>query len=113
MRGCAQLSGQVGIGMNGVERGRSSTIAVFSNHRVDGLVFAKLLDARREDDELGAVGQSHPSPVDGFVAKPCRVKLARIEIHNSFGEGLVHHLEINFQAKLGSKEKAFEVVSYK
>ena len=41
MRGGAEISGEVGIVVDGFERGRRAAVAVLADERVDGLVFAE------------------------------------------------------------------------
>src|SRR5579864_9709550 len=80
----AKIVCEIRIGTHGLERGRRSMVAVFSDQRVDGPVFPKFFYARRQDDQLCTIGECHACAVDCLVAQPCAVKLMRIEIDDSF-----------------------------
>ena len=99
------------LALDGFERCRSSAIAVFADQLVDRLVFAKFLYARREDDQLRAVGQRHARAIDGLVAQPGAVKLMRIEIDDGLLDRLVEHLEVHLEAQLGGPVKALDVIA--
>ena len=58
-------------------------------------VFAKLLYARRKDDQLRTVGQCHACTVDSLVAQPCAVKLKRIEINHGLPDGRIQRFEVH------------------
>src|SRR5579864_7435736 len=107
----AQVAGKIRIDIYRFEGSRSSAIAIFADQRVDISVFTKFLYARREDDQLCAVGQGHPRTVDGLVTQPCAVKLMRIEINDSLLHRRVHRLEIHFQAERGGTVKALGIVA--
>src|SRR5271157_2229507 len=107
----AQVAGEIRIGIHGFEGSRSSAITILADQRVDTSVFAKFLYARREDDQLGTVGECHPRTVDSLVAQPCAVKFMRIEINDSLLHWRVHPLEVHFQAQRGGAVKALNVVA--
>src|ERR1700730_4471388 len=109
--GGAQVTGEIRIGTYGFERGRRSAIAVFADQSIDGQVFAKFLYARREDDQLGTVGQRHAGSVDCLVSEPGAVKLIGIKINDSLSERRLHRLEVHFQAQRGGAVKALSVVA--
>jgi len=46
-------------------------------------------------DQVGAIGQRHSSPIDGFVAEPSGVKLMRIEIDDRLSDRLIEDFEID------------------
>src|SRR5580693_1941123 len=78
----AQVVGEIGIRTYGCESGRRSTIAVLADQAIDSQIFAKFLDARRQDDQFRTVGQCHARTVDGLVAQPCAVELMRVKIND-------------------------------
>ena len=67
-----------------------SAITVGSNEGVDHIVFAEFFHARCQDEQLTVVGHGHPCAVDGFIAKPHRVKFTRIQIDDAACERLVN-----------------------
>ncbi len=99
--GGAQFGGDVGVFADGFERGGRAVVAVFADERVDGLVFAELFHAGREDDELGAVGERHAGAIDGLVAEPGGVKLVRVKIDDGLLDRLGDDFEVDLEAELG------------
>ena len=99
------------LSLDRLERGRRAAIAVFADERVDALVFAELVHAGREDDELGAVGQRHAGAVDGLVADPGGVKLAGIEIDDGLADLLVDDFEVDLEAEFGGPQEALDIVA--
>src|SRR5258708_33531936 len=94
----AQVAGEIRIARHRFKSSRSSAIAVLANQRIDGCVFAELLYAGREDDQLRTLGQRHAGTIDRLVAQPRAVKLMRIEINDSLPDRPVQSLELHFTA---------------
>jgi hypothetical protein len=95
VRSRAQIAREIRIGTYRFKRRRSSTIAVLPDQSVDSFVFAKLLYARRKDDQLRTAGQCHGCTVDSLVAQPCAVKLKRIEINHGLPDGHIQRFEVH------------------
>ena len=56
-----------------------SAVAVLADEEIDGGVFAELVDAGGEDDELRVVGERHAGAVDALVAEPGALELVGVE----------------------------------
>jgi len=89
------------------------SIAVLADQRVDILIFAKLIYARRKDDQLRTVGQCHACTVDSLVAQPCAVKLMRIKINDGLLDGCLRRLEVHFPTQFGGAVKPLDIVADK
>src|ERR1035438_2915312 len=111
MRGCAQIVGKIGMGIDCLKRSRGSAIAVFADQTVDGLVFAKFLYSRGEYDQLRIVSQRHACAVDGLVAQPGGMKLAWIEIDHGFLDGFIHNLEVDLETQFRGQIEALDVIA--
>src|SRR6202167_1479425 len=73
MSGSTEIAGEILVGIDRSAGCGSAAIAVFAAQCVDGFVFAELLYAWGQDDQVGAIGQHHAGAIDGFVAQPCGV----------------------------------------
>ena len=111
MGGGTEIVGQIGVGFDCGEGCRSAAIAVFADQCVDDLVFAKILYAGGENDEVGAVGQRHAGAIDGLVAEPGGVKLAGVEIDNGLFEGCVEDFKVDLEAKVGGEVKTLGIIA--
>jgi hypothetical protein len=89
------------------------SIAVLADQRVDSLVFAKFIYARRKDDQLRTVGQCRACTVESLVAQPCAVKLMRIKINDGLWDGCLQRLEVHFHTQFGGAVKALDIVADK
>ncbi|VEU36263.1 unnamed protein product [Pseudo-nitzschia multistriata] len=85
-------------------------VPVLPDQPVDRLVLPEPLDPRRQNDQLPAVGDRHPRPVDGLVAEPGRVKLVRIEVDDHLGRRPIQHGEIGGHAQLAGPPIALDGV---
>src|SRR5690554_8103357 len=75
--GCAQVVFHVLIVFHILQGLGRTTIAVLTNELVDGLVLPKFFKRRRQNNQLGPVGQGHTGTVDARseerrVGKECR-----------------------------------------
>src|ERR1700733_916471 len=94
----AEIAGKLWVFFDCFEGARGSAVAIFADEDIYGGVFAKLVNAWSEDNELGVVGEGHAGAVDAFVAQPGAPELVRVEEHNGLLDLAVHHLEVDFEA---------------
>ena len=82
------------VALEDLERVQAAAVAVLADEPVDRLVFAELVDAGREDDELAAVGHGHARAVDGLVAEPCGRELGGVEVDDALPDAVLHVVDV-------------------
>src|SRR5258708_6165161 len=100
VRGSAEIGAEIWIFLDCFKRARGSAIAVFADELVDALVFAELVHAWSEDDELCAIGERHAGAIDGLVSDPCGMEFAGIEEDDGFLDLLVKGFEVDLETEL-------------
>ena len=96
VRGRAHVRAQVrALGpVEDLQRVEAPPVAVRADERVDRLVLAELVDARREDDQLPAVRHRHARAVDRLVAEPGGREFGRVEVHDALPDAVFHIVDV-------------------
>ena len=80
-------------------------IAVPPDQGVDDGVLAEARHARRDDEELAAVGHREPRAVDRLVAEPRRAVLQRIEVGDAAAKRRRERLDVDLGRERGRRAK--------
>src|ERR1700739_4630394 len=95
--GGTEIAGEFRIFLYGRKNGRRTNISVIADQPINRCILAERFHSRSENNELGAVGKRHASPIDRFIAQPGALEFFRIQVNHGLSNWSVKHVEVGFE----------------
>ncbi len=111
--GCgAEIGLQLRVALHCGQGAGGAAIAVPAHQLVYCGVFSKLLEAGRQNQQLGIVGQGHTGAVNGLVAQPGALEFGRVQPHYAFVYFAVQLHKIHLLRKCRRLAKTLVIVAH-
>src|SRR5882757_11296066 len=109
--GGTEIAGKLRVFLDGCKSGSRTDISVLADQSIDRCILAECFYSRSENDEFGAVGKRHASPVDCFIAQPGTLEFFRIQVDHRLSNARVKHEEVGFETELRGFLKTLGVIT--